>query len=758
MKTFSAGGPRRSKAESGRGPIRTPSRGISTTRIMAPPGEMGTPARNSITQSIHQNEDEYDLEALGGAVADGCRFQAQQQPELLHVELPPSRRQSSIQSQYTSNNPPPRPSSVSKPKYSADNFALRNDGSMGPTSTPSSTPSSTQPGKTSILSRASSVSTVSTQSTARPAGGPYQGPSGPSFAYQMYPQATRLARTMSVATTSTAAIPERPYEGPAGPTHPYGMYPQSVTPDAQENLPVAAIPVGFPGLNNEYQRRIGPEGEEAADIIGPDGHTEQLPPYTQYPDEALARKALAALGTGAGGLGLATRNPEYDSPRDEAAQSPLSPNDRASVVSRGSGISQQTQSAMSATAPITEKEELKHWQIVAKRKVCGIIPIWGFGLMAATILVMVAILAGVLTALKPKHRDRGMPGGPSASPQPNTYGSTIIYQTVTTTFDAKSTTLPSAFPILPTGAYQVNLGSPQDTQNLCIKNSAQLSTWSCAAPPLPISINITSSETTGEHSAILLPGQNVYSYNYGTQVPVISIAKKLDLVIDVNNPSYGPAWFFQSPYNKLVVLHQGQLSVSTSPTGDREVSFDPSSKYLNRRSPAQPGDSPWFCYWNGTLLETFIFPNQTSAAGAQQAGVAATTGSTPSTTGTHALPTAEQRRQPSSGHSSQPASISGEPSYLSGYPKIVKIEERRIPEGDLTVPPYCVSMTILDDGSPIPNLNSTTGMPIQIDLNETDPSLAEMSQKRGYTEMPRRIPDIATRDISSDCSCVWMAT
>lgn len=240
----------------------------------------------------------------------------------------------------------------------------------------------------------------------------------------MYPQATRLARTMSVATTSTAAIPERPYEGPAGPTHPYGMYPQSVTPDAQENLPVAAIPVGFPGLNNEYQRRIGPEGEEAADIIGPDGHTEQLPPYTQYPDEALARKALAAsipvaaLGTGAGGLGLATRNPEYDSPRDEAAQSPLSPNDRASVVSRGSGISQQTQSAMSAAAPITEKEELKHWQIVAKRKVCGIIPIWGFGLMAVTILVMVAILAGVLTALKPKHRDRGMPGGPLASPQP----------------------------------------------------------------------------------------------------------------------------------------------------------------------------------------------------------------------------------------------------------------------------------------------------------------------------------------------------
>ena len=113
----------------------------------------------------------------------------------------------------------------------------------------------------------------------------------------MYPQESRLARTASIATTSTVPVPDRPYDGPGGPTHPYGMYPQNTVPEseaADESSPLAPVPVGFPGLNNNYQRRLGPEGEEIADIIGPDGHTEQLPPYTQYPDEAFARKTRPA--------------------------------------------------------------------------------------------------------------------------------------------------------------------------------------------------------------------------------------------------------------------------------------------------------------------------------------------------------------------------------------------------------------------------------------------------------------------------------
>ncbi len=148
---------------------------------------------------------------------------------------------------------------------------------------------------------------------------------------------------MSGTTSSTEPIADSSYAGPRGPAHPYGLYPQGVAAEASTAMS-PSIPIGFSGVVDQYRRRIGPEGEEIADIIGPDGHTEQLPPYTRYPDEAYARKvrdvesaaapavrdqnaeasasstpaaaAPAQAILGAGGLGLATRNPEFESTED----------------------------------------------------------------------------------------------------------------------------------------------------------------------------------------------------------------------------------------------------------------------------------------------------------------------------------------------------------------------------------------------------------------------------------------------------------
>lgn len=119
---------------------------------------------------------------------------------------------------------------------------------------------------------------------------PYQGPSGPSFPYQLYPQNVRIARTLSGITTATAAPSESSYNGPRGPTFPYSLYPQS-TMAGSGAVPTSAIPVGFPGMADGYQRRLGPDGEDIADMIGPDGHTEQLPPYSRYPDNYSGKMA-----------------------------------------------------------------------------------------------------------------------------------------------------------------------------------------------------------------------------------------------------------------------------------------------------------------------------------------------------------------------------------------------------------------------------------------------------------------------------------
>jgi len=94
--------------------------------------------------------------------------------------------------------------------------------------------------------------------------------------------------------------------------------------------------------------------------------------------------------------------------------------------------------------------------------------------------------------------------------------------------------------------------------------------------------------------------------------------------------------------------------------------------------------------------------------------------------------------------------------FQAFYPKIIKIEERRIPEGGLTVAPYCVSMTIGSDGMPTPNKNSS-GEVITIELNETDPTMSQMSQKRGYADLSTGAIQQRS-EIPGDCSCVWMAT
>jgi hypothetical protein len=345
------------------------------------------------------DDDDYDLQAMG--ISDGFRPAAAADVGGTGHNVAPSHV-----SQPNGRTPPPRPSSISKPR-GLDSFALRHDGAMGPSLQRVSTVASHA-----VPTRSSSVSTDVPFMRAE---SPYSGPAGPSHPYQMYPQESRLARTPSMATTSTVQVPDRPYNGPGGPTHPYGMYPQNTVPEGEvASEPTVTVPVGFPGLQINYQRRLGPDGEEIADIIGPDGHTEQLPPYTQYPDEAFVRKArpnvpLPAFApvAGAGGIGLATQNPEFESQED--LHSPSRQSTRSIMSDQSSH--QVNMAALGAS----EKPELKKWQQFARKKVCGIVPIWAIGLAAAVLILFGMILGIVLAALKPKHPIKHHPPPPGTA-------------------------------------------------------------------------------------------------------------------------------------------------------------------------------------------------------------------------------------------------------------------------------------------------------------------------------------------------------
>ncbi|KAF3761336.1 hypothetical protein M406DRAFT_357696, partial [Cryphonectria parasitica EP155] len=326
----------------------------------------------------------------------------------------------------------------------------------------------------------------------------------------MYSQDTRLARTMSVATTSTTptARPESEYNGPTGPSHPYSMYPQNPVEETPRQPAVPAIPVGFVNTPDPYQRRLGPEGEDMADIIGPDGHTEELPPYTRYPDEYYTRKirdndesqrdggasgagpsgaaagaavTMAAIPTasrsaagatspapipGAGGLGLAARNPEYDA-RSVDGSGVLS----GSRHSSRSFTNESHHEVNTAAAELSEKPQLSKYQKFAKKKACGVIPYWALGLTFTAIVIVLVIVAAVVGSLLSHHKPTNHLGNSATNYQDSV-------PTITVTFDATPIPTPSNLPDLAEGSFGLPLNLNQDP-NTCFNDTSQTSAWSC---------------------------------------------------------------------------------------------------------------------------------------------------------------------------------------------------------------------------------------------------------------------------------------
>lgn len=382
--------------------------------------------------SAADDDDDYDLSAM--MVADGFRppasnasssiSQSTHRPQLqFHSQTQtPTTQVTSLASTpripftipddapTTTPNMRVRPSSVSKPpQHPHDSLTLRNDGSSA--SAAHQTP----------LSR---VSSLSSDSPVIRVESPYRGPSGPSHPYQMYPQ-----RTLSVATNSTtaAAVPERPFNGHRAPAHPYAMYTQNTA--SSEDAPSQPIRLGFNGMEDGYQRQIGPDGEEAGDLIGPLGHMEALPPYTRYPENAYLPKPASPdeaptsptrTIAGAGGIGMATRNPEFST--DDLGLSRSRPSIR-SVRSDNSYHDLNT-----AARNIAEKPSHTKWQRRAKKKLWGIVPVWAICLLMVGLVLMGIIMGAVIGTLLSRHK-------PPPPPPEDEYVETQVCPRCTTNFD-----------------------------------------------------------------------------------------------------------------------------------------------------------------------------------------------------------------------------------------------------------------------------------------------------------------------------------
>ncbi|KAM0286797.1 hypothetical protein ACHAQH_000817 [Verticillium albo-atrum] len=567
-------------------------------------------------------------------------------------------------------------------------------------------------------------------------------------------------------------ISERSYAGPQRPTHPYGLYTQTTAPvDTPHD---SGIPVGF-GRPDNYRRRIGPDGEEIADMIGPLGHTEELPPYSRYPDEAYTRKTAVSDDSetdadvtpqqqsprqpipGAGGIGLATRNPEFESRDDlDTPQSRLS---TRSVTS--DAVSQHEINTAAQT--FNEKDDHR-WQKRAKKRMWGVVPYWAVCLVAVALLVMGIILGAVIGTLFAKEESNKPGQKPDESAIPITY--------TTQTLDTLPLpTKPADLPPLDTGTFSLPPLVSSQAPTTCFNDTAQAQAWTCNIPFTIYAMAVTKLPNGTPISdytlQLTLSNSSTFSalYNWGTQPPTIDDPIRMRLVKDTDAPELGPAWFGQVAYNKTVIIAEDRFpNVGPSSAKLRTVKrgwSQDTTKHLRGKGVigTNPGDRPWICTWPGTLLEVFIYPSENNSFSSSP-GSSSLSSSPSSVAPTPSAPTSSPDEQLVDTPGAPPTTTTRTPKPPAPpYPKIMKIEESRVSDDDARAA-VCQQVEICDDGYTSVPVIGNDGDPIEVIIVENQRLVAYHFEesKRSVKDSPLKLRNSQPYSQLSECGCMWWFT
>lgn len=265
----------------------------------------------------------------------------------------------------------------------------------------------------------------------------------------------------------------------------------------------------------------------------------------------------------------------------------------------------------------------------------------------------------------------------------------------------------------------------------CLEGDQYTPAWSCDLSVYQnpqFQILVTPAQgTSPDLVRISASGMRTAPVKYGTQPPSMDKPQKLSVAIDQSDLHAGLAYVFQVPYNKLVILHEDEFN----PEGKSKRAIEDIAP-PRRGMDLQPKDRPWYCYWNNTILEGFIYVtndvpitplNSTSSNG-------------PLATQTSAA--SQESTAPDLNNLNFPS-----------YPKLVRLEERRDPmilqNG---IKPYCQQMQVLNDMNLGTVNKPDSNEPMIISLDETDPVFPKW--KRSITRWTSQ------KSYDSDhCLCEW---
>lgn len=296
--------------------------------------------------------------------------------------------------------------------------------------------------------------------------------------------------------------------------------------------------------------------------------------------------------------------------------------------------------------------------------------------------------------------------------------------TATTYFDAVP--MPSATPLppLPTGSFNIHLSEPSFSANDCLVGSSQ-EAWACTKEG-DLNLDVYRDAENATTISMKSSFPNGY-WRYGPQPPEVHNVLAVLPMQDIEHTEKGLAYYFQQLFDKLVILNGDDYNnnLEKRSSMDREGHADLGKRDSTSFAAILPHSRTWFCHWNGTLLEAFIFAQDPTQESTPTPNPMATTSTMK-----------YLRRDP------DPF-----PSPTNAFPKTIKVEERRNPVN--AVGPYCEPMIILDSVTATRDPNRST-----IQLNESEPAFGNPNMRR--RELHEGLM-VEKRNVVYGCQCKWLS-
>jgi hypothetical protein len=312
----------------------------------------------------------------------------------------------------------------------------------------------------------------------------------------------------------------------------------------------------------------------------------------------------------------------------------------------------------------------------------------------------------------------------------NWFRTPVTYSTIMTPLDATPlASVPTGLPSIPVGTFALTLPTPFINYQNCLDSPSSYAAWSCAMTLSEVTVSPADPSFGRLHQveiSINPANSSLSTFCYGSQTPFFVTDQIMTLGEDMSQTSFGDAWYFERLYDKLVILPEKALPLP--PPNKRDVWNDMRAPFMQKED-IDVGDKPWFCYWNGTILEVFIYVDELSPSGRASGGA------------------------PSEPPPGGPPPNQGPPNY----PHQIKVEERRNTTLPQSLAPYCVQMEIQPGGTAVPVTNSS-GLPVTIQLRETFTVNQRMLLKRSPVDDHNwGNHDFVERDIAGNCQCAWLS-